>query len=247
MAERRSPAPKKRAASKKPAPAGSTRQRATSAGASASPPEEVKSIKETIADAVGAVESCAVAVESAATTGDSVAVQNLITNDASAATTPPAEKTDHSGNHSTGIEARVLDVFLIDSGWNTPVCAAVHENVPAVAAYLKGHRFFVLNQQQSLTYVKRHPSLVGADPILLVVDRKSSGSNGGCGFRLCLGHVRQPEVAVSMLKWAMQLTMTASSAEMVTVIRKSAHRETLQGAIELIGEGSTHLLEFDPV
>lgn len=144
---------------------------------------------------------------------------------------------------------RVLDVFLVDSGWNNPVCSAVHENIPAVASFLTGHRFFVMSHEQSRNFLQKHPALVGADPILLVLDRKSATQKNpaGCGFRLCLGHVKQPEVAISMLKWAVQLTMTASTAEMSACVKKSGNRETLQGVIELMGEGSAHLLEFAPV
>ena len=90
--------------------------------------------------------------------------------------------------------------------------------------------------------------MVGSDPVLLFLDRKAAIQNtpGGCGFRLSLGHVRNPEVAISMLKWAVQLTMTASTAEMSKMIRKSGHRESFQGIVELIGE-SAHLLEFAPL
>ena len=169
----------------------------------------------------------------------------------SPASVPPttAETGDSKSEPKPKIEPRVLDVFLIDSGWNNPVCAAVHENLPTVAAYLKGHRFFVMNPDQSLTFIRRHPGLVGADPLLLVLDRKAAAKKdpAGCGFRLSLGHVRQPEVAISMLKWAVQLTMTATTSEMASIVRKSGQKETLQGVIELVGEGSTHLLEFAPV
>lgn len=143
---------------------------------------------------------------------------------------------------------RSLDVFLIDSGWNTPVCTAVRENIPTMAAYLKQQRFFVLDQEQSLSYIRNHPAMVGADPILMVVDRHAAAQNGArVGFRLCLGHVKRADVAVSMLKWAMQLTMTASIVEMTKIVEQSGHRKTLQGVIELVGEGSAHLLEFAPV
>ena len=161
---------------------------------------------------------------------------------AESAQTPPKSPTQKS-------EPRILDVFLLDSGWNNVVSAAVHENIPAVAAYLTGHRFFVLNHEQSLHFIKRQPKLVGADPLLLVLDRQAARNKNpaGYGFRLSLGHVRQPEVAISMLKWAIQLTMTASTSEMTNMVRKSGHRESLQGVIELVGEGSAHLLEFAPV
>jgi hypothetical protein len=144
---------------------------------------------------------------------------------------------------------RVFDVFLIDSGWNNLVCDAVRQNLPTLGSFLKNHRFFVMNREQSLEYIKNHPGLVGADPVLAVVDRTAAQqrSPSGYGFRLCLGNVRQPEVAIAMLKWAVQLTLTASGAEMVAMVRKSAYRDSMKGVIELIGEGSAHLLEFAPV
>jgi hypothetical protein len=143
---------------------------------------------------------------------------------------------------------RALDVFLIDSGWNNPICSAVRENLPAVAGYLKGHRFFVMTKEKSLDFIHRHPTFIGADPILMVLDPNAAVKKdaAGCGFRLSLGHVRNAEVAISMLKWAMQLTMAASMTEMATLVRKSGHRETFQGVVELVGE-SAHLLEFAPI
>eukprot|EP00475_Leptophrys_vorax_P025043 TRINITY_DN34921_c0_g1_i1.p1 TRINITY_DN34921_c0_g1~~TRINITY_DN34921_c0_g1_i1.p1 ORF type:complete len:218 (+),score=5.66 TRINITY_DN34921_c0_g1_i1:87-740(+) len=150
--------------------------------------------------------------------------------------------------HSSKKPHRALDVFLIDSGWNNPICSAVRENLPAVAGYLKGHRFFVMSKEKSLDFIQRHPVFIGADPLLLVLDPLAAAKKDsvGCGFRLSLGHVRHPEVAISMLKWAMQLTMTASMAEMATLVRKSGHRETFQGVVELVGE-SANLLEFAPI
>lgn len=160
----------------------------------------------------------------------------------------PKHETNETAAHSHAKGQRKLDVFLIDSGWNNPICTAVRENIPAVASYLKGQRFFVMSQEQSLDFIQRHPPLMGADPVLLVIDPVAAAKkdSAGFGFRLALGHVKNPEVAISMLKWAMQLTMTASMSEMATLVRKSGHRETFQGIVELVGE-SAHLLEFAPI
>ena len=95
----------------------------------------------------------------------------------------------------------------------------------------------------------KHPSLVGADPILIVLDREAARQKNpkGFGFRLCLGHMRNPEAAISMLKWAIQLSMASNGPQMSTIVKESGHRQTIQGTIELIGEGTAHLLEFAPV
>jgi len=145
--------------------------------------------------------------------------------------------------------AHVLDVFYINSGWNTAITRAVEENLPLLSNFLKDHRLYVLKREQAQSYMLRHPVVVGADPVLLVVDRESAKitPDRGYGFRLCLGHVRQPEAAVSMMKWAVQVALTANGAEMCGIVRQSAHRESFEGTIELLGEGTGHLLEFAPV
>jgi hypothetical protein len=161
----------------------------------------------------------------------------------------PTAKTAESAAVPSTSHRRVLDVFLVDSGWNNEVGKAVRENLPVFADYLHGQRFYVLSEEQSLDFIRRHPSLVGADPILIVLDREAAQQNNpkGFGFRLCLGHMRNPEAAISMLKWAIQLSMATNGPEMATIVKESGHRQTIQGTIELIGEGTAHLLEFAPV
>jgi hypothetical protein len=144
---------------------------------------------------------------------------------------------------------KVLDVFLIDSGWNNEVAKAVRENLPVFNGYLRGQRFYVLSEEQSLSFIKKHPPLVGADPILIVLDREAAKLKNpkGYGFRLCLGHMRNSEAALSMMKWAIQLSMAANGPEMASIVKESGQRQTIQGTIELLGEGTGHLLEFAPV
>ena len=165
-----------------------------------------------------------------------------------AASSPTANPAMGSVAPST-TSSRVLDVFLVDSGWNNEVGKAVRENLPVFADYLHGQRFYILTEEQSLGFIRKHPSLVGADPILIVLDREASRQKNpkGYGFRLCLGHMRNPEAAISMLKWAIQLSMASNGPQMSTIVRESGHRQTIQGTIELIGEGTAHLLEFAPV
>ena len=158
------------------------------------------------------------------------------------------QTTSNSAGAST-TNSRVLEVFLVDSGWNNEVGKAVRENLPVFADYLHGQRFYVLSEEQSLEFIRKHPSLVGADPILIVLDREAARQKNpkGYGFRLCLGHMRNPEAAISMLKWAIQLSMASNGPQMSTIVKESGHRQTIQGTIELIGEGTAHLLEFAPV
>ena len=129
------------------------------------------------------------------------------------------------------------------------VGSALRENLPVFAQYLHGQRFHIMNQQQSLEFIRLHPALVGADPILIVLDRESCEQKnpGGFGFRMCLGHLQNPDAAISMLKWAVQLSMAANSTQMAMMVKQSAHRQTIQGTIELMSGAHNHHLEFAPV
>lgn len=141
---------------------------------------------------------------------------------------------------------RTLDVFYIRSGWQTAVGCAIEDNLPIVASLLRDHRFYVLNETQAHDYLKLHFSLVSAVPILVVVDREAAkqGLTTGFGFRLCLGVVKNPETAVSLLKWGVQMALMSRAEQMTKAIRESGHRETFEGLIDLLGEGTSHLVEF---
>jgi len=167
----------------------------------------------------------------------------------SPATPSTAASTPLNKTTIPGTDRRVLDLFFVDSGWNNKVGSALRENLPVFAQYLHGQRFHIMNQQQSLEFIRLHPALVGADPILIVLDRESCEQKnpGGFGFRMCLGHLQNPDAAISMLKWAVQLSMAANSTQMATMVKQSAHRQTIQGTIELMSGAHNHHLEFAPV
>ena len=167
----------------------------------------------------------------------------------SSATPSTAASTPLNGTTIPGTDRRVLDLFFVDSGWNNKVGSALRENLPVFAQYLHGQRFHIMNQQQSLEFIRLHPALVGADPILIVLDRESCEQKnpGGFGFRMCLGHLQNPDAAISMLKWAVQLSMAANSTQMAMMVKQSAHRQTIQGTIELMSGAHNHHLEFAPV
>lgn len=147
---------------------------------------------------------------------------------------------------STDSRRRAFDVFYIRSGWRTAVSDAVEANMPEVASMLREHRLFVLSEQQVREYVKLHPTLVASVPIMMVIDRTAAQQNlkTGFGFRLCLGVVKNPETAVSLLKWGVQLALLSRADLMTNAVRKSAHKESFAGIIELLGEGTSHLTEL---
>lgn len=141
---------------------------------------------------------------------------------------------------------RVLDIFYIRAGWQTAVSNAIESNLPAVASLLRDHRFYVLNEDQTREYLKLHYCLVSAVPIMVVIDRAAAKRNlpTGFGFRLCFGVVKNPETAVALLKWGVQMALMSRAEVMTKAVRESGHRETFEGLIDLIGEGTAHLVEF---
>lgn len=144
---------------------------------------------------------------------------------------------------------RVLDVFFVPSTWKTAVSEAVEANLPIAAEMLNNHRFHILNEEQAHEYQKQHFSLVSAVPILIVVDREAASLNlkTGYGFRLCLGVMKNPETAVSLFKWGIQLALMPRIERITKAVRETGHRESFEGLINLLGEGTSHLVEFGAV
>lgn len=144
---------------------------------------------------------------------------------------------------------RALDIFYVPACWHTSVSEAVEANLPTAASFLKHHHLYVLSEAQTRDYLKLHYSLVGSVPILIVIDREAARKKlaTGYGFRLCLGVVRNPDTAVSLMKWAVQMALMSSTDHMTKAVRQSGHRESFEGMIHLLGEGTSHLVEFGAV
>src|SRR5262249_19507525 len=140
----------------------------------------------------------------------------------------------------------VLDVFFIRAGWQNSVTRAVEENLPAVAELLKEHRFYVLDPSQVLDFLKHHYSAVALLPLLMVIDREALRvhSPSGFGYRLCLGMIKHPDTAISLLKWGVQVALMSRTDLMTKTVRESGHRESFEGLIHLLGEGTSHFIDF---
>ncbi|MBX9788940.1 MAG: hypothetical protein K2Y37_08480 [Pirellulales bacterium] len=141
---------------------------------------------------------------------------------------------------------RRFDVFLIDSGWNTAIGAAVKENLELVRQYLERQNLYILSAEQSRNILKTHPHYLGSDPIFLVVDRQafSVRAKEGYGFRLNLGVMKDADSAIALLRWGMQIVCDQQTAQHVTqIVRRTARKEGVEGAIEIIAEATSTLAE----
>src|SRR5262249_7985580 len=92
---------------------------------------------------------------------------------------------------------RQFHVYIIDTGWNKESRGLLDENRARCAAYLDRHVVCELSPGQSDALIRAHPGLVGADPILLAVDRQAVAEkrSTGWGFRYNMGAVADREHA----------------------------------------------------
>lgn len=136
--------------------------------------------------------------------------------------------------------------FLIDSGWDGPVPKLLRQNLRMITHLQNHDPFYVLSRSQSSELIRRHPHLIGKDPILLARDlhgARTSGKDQYHGFHLNLGIIQNPERALEVLQNFLNfLAMHRKNANIDQVIRAQLHRDGLQGAVEVLRGGSEALI-----
>jgi len=150
--------------------------------------------------------------------------------------------TDGPPNHET----KRFDIFLIDTGWNTPVSKLVRSHLPLLYEYQSQDSLYLLTPEQSVEILKRAPEFIGHDPTVLVYDlcapagRKHRNYHG---FHLSLGRFKNPEQALSRLQEFVRFLISHRTAVALdTEVRRVLHREGAQGMIKILREASTELL-----
>lgn len=130
--------------------------------------------------------------------------------------------------------------FIIDSGWDSASARVLHENLEMISRFRNDDPLFVLTREQSIALIRKHPDLIGKDPILLVHDLHAQGGRGPSGyhgFRLCLGPLKQPDQALHALQEFLRFIAShRHSVDIEQDIRQRLHRAGLEGAIEVIRE-----------
>ncbi|MFN5746227.1 MAG: hypothetical protein ACK443_09105 [Methylococcaceae bacterium] len=155
-----------------------------------------------------------------------------------------ADKAANSGMtdmQTQGNSAR-FQFFLIDSGWNTTCTRIVRENLSMITEFQNDDPLYVLNREQSVALLKRHPHLIGKDPILMARDMNVRGAgrpDDYHGFHLNMGVLWESEKTAEVLRQFLNfLTTHRDSANIDRDIRKKLHRDGLNGAIEVLRSGS---------
>jgi hypothetical protein len=143
-------------------------------------------------------------------------------------------------------DAKRFDFFLIDTGWNSEVSAAVTSHLKALMRLECHDEMYILTQDQSCALIKSVPRLIGHDPIILVYDlhpppeRKTRGYRG---FRLNLGLIKKPEQALARLQEFFRfIAMNRSAVHLQREVSRELYREGFDGLIKILRETSTELI-----
>lgn len=147
-----------------------------------------------------------------------------------------------SGIANLPAEAPRFQFFLIDSGWDGPVPNLIRSNLRMITSLQHQDPFFILNHTQSTELLKKHPHLIGKDPILIARDlyaQRSGDAGDYHGFHLNMGLIRDPRKALEVLQRFLNfLAVQRKSGNIEKEIRKQLHQDGLEGALEVLRIGS---------
>jgi hypothetical protein len=128
--------------------------------------------------------------------------------------------------------------FLIDCGWDGPAPEVIRNNLEMITQFQNHDPLFILTREQSRQILKKHPHLIGKDPILLARDLqagKTSGESEYHGFHLNLGLIRDPnQVLVALRKFLHLLATHRQSVDIEREVKAQLHRKGITGAIEVL-------------
>lgn len=151
----------------------------------------------------------------------------------------------------TAAGTKRFDVFVIDVGWKSAVSDILRHNLELLKRYQHVYSLYILSPDQCHALFRQHPSVIGNEPSILVVDReaRAAGRRQGFGFKLNLGMIRDVASANAMLKWVLAVVAEQRpGSDLTDPVRKVMHKEGLRGAIDILadvthsplGEAATH-------
>ena len=142
------------------------------------------------------------------------------------------------------IESRLrLDIYIIDSGWDSLAHNYLQSVIDLFKAYLTDHNLYILSPEQSVAFLKEHPRLIGKDPIIAVVDKlaRALDNPDGFGTRLELGLIKDPYRIEWLIKMFLRIVNDRKEIlDIAYTFRKYNHKEGIRGAIEIIMESLGH-------
>jgi hypothetical protein len=150
-----------------------------------------------------------------------------------------------------GTAKKRFDIFIVDVGWHSPVADVLRKNLEQCLRYQMKSNVYKLSPEQCVAMFHEHPSMIGSEPSLIVVDREAYAARRpqGFGFKLNLGMIRDVATANNLLKWILAvLAEQQPGSDITQPIRTVVHKEGLRGAISIaadltrspVGEAATH-------
>ncbi len=131
--------------------------------------------------------------------------------------------------------------FIIDAGWKSVSAKVIRENFPMIREFQNSDPLYVLSREQSIELIRNNPDLIGKDPIILVHDLHAKGGRGESGyhgFRLCLGLIKKPDMALFAMQEFLRFVHShRRSANIEKDIQEKLHRAGIEGAIEILRSG----------
>lgn len=144
-----------------------------------------------------------------------------------------------------------FDIFLVDVGWTSHVAESLRKNVEICLRYNANAMIYVLNREQCVRLFHNHPSMIGTEPSVIIIDRDAHAAKRrqGFGFKVNFGLIRDVATANNLLKWVLAvLAEQKPGSDITEPIRTVIHKEGLRGAIDILadiahspaGEAMTH-------
>jgi hypothetical protein len=154
----------------------------------------------------------------------------------------PRSAESASGQHAEkngSANRKRFDIFVIDVGWNSPVCENFRANLKVALPHQQNCNSYFLSAQQCFALARIHPSMLGVEPSLIVIDRDAYAARRpeGYGFKLNLGLVRNMGAANNLVKWILAvLAEQKPGSDITNPIRTLIHKEGISGAMNIMAE-----------
>lgn len=141
--------------------------------------------------------------------------------------------------------------FIIDTGWKSSSAKVIRDNFAMIRQHQEeGDALYVLSKEQSLCLVKKHPDMIGKDPIIMVHDLRAhdyhaheGGDDDYHGFRLNLGIITDGEIALDALQRFLRfVSLHRRSCDIERDIQDKLHRDGMKGLIEILRSGSKDVM-----
>lgn len=130
-----------------------------------------------------------------------------------------------------------LDIYIIDSGWESLAHTYLASVIDLFKAYLTEHNLYILSPEQSIAFLKKHPHSIGRDPIIVAVDKIARTLNNpeGFGTQLELGLIKDPHRIEELIKMFVRIVSNKDKIlEIAHAFRKYNHKEGIGGALDII-------------